>query len=135
MIGKIAHLGIAVKDLEPVSHFYGDCLGLPVSEEAENDQLKWVFVPMGETALEFIQSKEADTPIACFIEKRGEGIHHVALEVENIEESIRSLKAKGVPLIDEKPRPGAHNSLIAFIHPKATQGVLIEMVQPAKAGG
>lgn len=133
MVGKIAHLGIAVKDLEPVSRFYGDCLGLPVSEADENDQLKWVFVPMGETALEFIQSKEEATPIARFIETRGEGIHHVALEVEDIEESIRSLKAKGVPLIDEKPRPGAHNSLIAFIHPKATHGVLIEMVQPAKA--
>lgn len=134
MVGKIAHLGIAVKDLAAVSHFYGRCLGLPVSEEDENDQLKWLFVPMGETSLEFIQSKEEATPIARFIEKRGEGIHHVAIEVEDIEELIRSLKARGIPLIDERPRPGAHDSLIAFIHPKAAQGVLIEMVQPAKTG-
>jgi methylmalonyl-CoA epimerase len=132
MIGKVAHIGVAVKEIEPIRHLYRETLGLPVSEEEQNDELSWVFVPIGETAFEFIHPKTEDNPIARFIKKQGEGVHHVALEVKDIEDAIRELKTKGIPLVDEKPRKGAHNSRIAFIHPKATQGVLIELVEPFK---
>lgn len=133
MIGKITHIGIAVRDLAQVRALYGDVFGLTVSEEEQNDHFRWVFVPLGTTSLEFIESRHDRTAISRFIEDRGEGIHHVALEVDNIEASLRALREKGVPLIDEEPKGGAHNSRIAFIHPKGTQGVLIELVQPAKA--
>ena len=132
MIGKLAHIGIAVKDLTPVATLYRDVLGLTLSSVDESEDLRWIFVPLGETALEFIQSKGAHTPIARFVSKHGEGIHHIALEVDDIEAALGAMKERGVPLIDETPRVGAHGSRIAFIHPKATQGVLIELVEPAR---
>lgn len=129
IVGRLVHIGIAVKELEPVGRLYRETLRLAVSEVDENEELRWQFVPLGETSLEFIESKVKGTAISRFIEKRGEGIHHIAVEVDDIHEALRSIKESGIPLIDERPRKGAHNSLIAFIHPKATQGVLIEMVQ------
>ncbi len=132
MIRKIAHLGVAVKDLGPVKRLYSELLRLPVSNEEENEEMRWVFVPVGESSMEFLQAKGEDGPIARFIHKNGEGIHHVALEVDDIEATLHWLKASGLPLVDETPRPGAHGSRIAFIHPKATQGVLLELVEPAR---
>lgn len=132
MIRKIAHLGVAVKDLGPVKTLYSELLRLPVSSEEENEEMRWIFVPVGETSMEFLQAKGEDGPIARFIRKNGEGIHHVALEVDDIEATLHWLKESGLPLVDEVPRPGAHGSRIAFIHPKATQGVLLELVEPAR---
>jgi len=93
------------------------------------DKLKTGFVPIGQTNMELVQDTEADGVISRHIEKRGEGIQHIAFEVENIDEALKELKAKGVRLIDEAARPGAHGSRVAFIHPKATNGVLTELVE------
>lgn len=133
MIRKIAHLGIAVKELGPLKRLYSDVLRLPVSDEEENEEMRWVFVPVGESSIELLQAKGDEGPIARFIRKNGEGIHHVALEVEDIEAALQWLKESRVPMVDEAPRPGAHGSRIAFIHPKATHGVLLELVEPARA--
>ncbi len=135
MIEKVAHIGIAVTDLEPVRRLYREAMGLPVSEEEQNDELKWFFVPLGETALEFIASKTEEHVIARFIRQQGQGVHHIALQVPDIEATLGDLKAKGIALVDERPRKGAHNSRIAFVHPRDTQGVLIELVEPAQSEG
>ena len=92
-------------------------------------ELKTVFLPVGETNLELVQSTEPDGVMKKFIEKRGEGIHHIAFEVEDIDQALEELKAKGVPLIDQQARPGAHQTRVAFLHPKGTNGILIELVQ------
>jgi len=130
MISKLAHIGIVVGDLEKVRSLYSDILGLPMSEVSENDELRWLFLGIGETAFEFLESKTDVGPIADFFSRRGEGIHHVAIETDDIEKELCELKAKGIELIDEKPRIGAHNSQIAFIHPRSANGVLVELVQP-----
>jgi methylmalonyl-CoA/ethylmalonyl-CoA epimerase len=128
-IKRIAHLGIAVKDLDEAQTFYTRMLGLTLDHEEMVDKLKTGFVPIGQTNMELVQDTEADGVISRHIEKRGEGIQHIAFEVENIDEALKELKAKGVRLIDEAARPGAHGSRVAFIHPKATNGVLTELVE------
>jgi len=128
-IKRIAHLGIAVKDLDEAQTFYTRMLGLTLDHEEMVDKLKTGFVPIGQTNMELVQDTEADGVISRHIEKRGEGIQHIAFEVENIDEALKELKAKGVRLIDESARPGAHGSRVAFIHPKATNGVLTELVE------
>lgn len=132
MISKIAHIGVAVKNLEEVEKFYQEMLSLKITHREEAPGLKVSFMPVGDTAVEFLQSATPDGVIAKYIEKKGEGIHHLAYQVENIDEALAELKAKGVSLIDEKPRRGAHNSRIAFINPKNTFGVLVELVEPEK---
>lgn len=131
MIKQIAHLGIAVKDLEAAKSFYQDVLGLEcVGEEVVPSQkVKTAFIPVGEVSIELLESIEPDGPIAKAIEKRGEGIHHIAYQVEDIEAALAAMKAKGVRLIDEQPRQGAHGAKIAFIHPKASLGVLVELCE------
>ena len=128
-IKRIAHLGIAVKDLAEAQTFYTRMLGLTLDHEEMVDKLKPGFVPIGQTNMELVQDTEPEGVISRHIEKRGEGIQHVAFEVENIDEALKELKAKGVKLIDEVARPGAHGSRVAFIHPKATNGVLTELVE------
>ena len=128
-IKRIAHLGIAVRDLDEAQTFYTRMLGLTLDHEEMVDKLKTGFVPIGQTNMELVQDTEADGVISRHIEKRGEGIQHIAFEVENIDEALKELKAKGVRLIDEAARPGAHGSRVAFIHPKATNGVLTELVE------
>jgi len=128
-IKRIAHLGIAVKNLAEAQTFYTQMLGLSLDHEEMVDQLKTGFVPIGQTNLELVQDTEPDGVISRHIEKRGEGIQHIALEVENIDEVLKELKAKGVRLLDETARPGAHGSRVAFIHPKSTNGVLTELVE------
>lgn len=128
-IKRIAHLGIAVKDLAEAQTFYTRMLGLTLEHEEMVDKLKTGFVPIGQTNMELVQDTEPEGVISRHIEKRGEGIQHVAFEVENIDEALKELKAKGVKLIDEVARPGAHGSRVAFIHPKATNGVLTELVE------
>lgn len=131
MLKKIDHLGVAVKDLEAVRKFYTEILELDCQgEEIVPDQkVKVAFLPIGETNIELLEATEPDGPIAKFIEAKGEGVHHVAFRVENIEETLAAFKAKGVRLIDEKPRIGAHGARIAFIHPKASNGVLVELCE------
>jgi methylmalonyl-CoA/ethylmalonyl-CoA epimerase len=131
MVTKIDHIGIAVKNLEETLKFYGDVLGIKcVSQEVvEEQKVKVAFLPVGDTEVELLESTSEDGPIAKFIEKKGEGIQHIAFKVDNIEEAIRELEEKGVRMIDEKPRYGAGGARIAFLHPKSTSGVLIEISQ------
>ncbi|SDK87754.1 methylmalonyl-CoA epimerase [Natronincola ferrireducens] len=128
-VGKVDHIGIAVKNLDETLKFYEDILGLECigTEVVEEQKVRVAFLPVGDTEVELLESTEEDGPIAKFIEKKGEGIQHIAFRVDNIEEAIESMKAKGVKMIDEKPRYGAGGAKIAFCHPKSTNGVLVEL--------
>jgi len=128
-IKRIAHIGIACKDSNEVKKLYVENLGLEVTREEMQGEIKISFVPVGETNVELTQSTTEDGLIAKFVNKRGEGIHHIAFEVEDIDSALEELKAKGLQLVDEKARPGAHDARIAFVHPKGTHGVLIELVE------
>lgn len=126
---RVDHIGIAVKDLEESLKLYTEVLGMEVAgrEEVDEQKAKVAFVPCGDSELELLESTSPDGAIGRFIEKNGEGIQHIALRVDNIEEAIAELKAKGIRMIDEKPRYGAGGARIAFVHPKATRGVLLEL--------
>jgi methylmalonyl-CoA/ethylmalonyl-CoA epimerase len=128
---KVDHIGIAVKDLEQAKKFYTEILGMTSlgEEVVEQQKVKVCFIPCGDSEVELLESTSPDGPIAKFIEKNGEGIQHMALRVDNIEEALADLKAKGVRLIDETPRYGAGGASIAFVHPKATGGILLELSQ------
>jgi len=128
---KIDHLGIAVKSIEAGKQFWTNVLGLQFEgvETVSEQKVTTAFFPVGESEVELLESTAADGPIANYIEKRGEGIQHIAFRVENIEAALDELKAKGVRLIDEKPRVGAGGAKIAFLHPKSTNGVLVELCQ------
>lgn len=128
---KVDHIGIAVKDLAESARFYSDLLGLEMQGEevVEEQKVKVGFFPCGDSELELLESTSEDGPIAKFIEKKGEGVQHVALRVDNIEETLAELKSKGVRLIDEVPRYGAGGAKIAFVHPKETKGVLLELCE------
>jgi len=126
---KIDHIGIAAKSIDQVAPFWSPILGLPIAgrETVEEQKATTAFLPVGESELEILESTSPEGAIAKFIESRGEGIQHIALRVDNIEEALKELKEKGVRLIDEKPRRGAGGAKIAFIHPKSTNGVLLEL--------
>ena len=128
-VTKLDHIGIAVKNMDEALAFYRDTLGLSsAGEEVIDEQkVKVAFLPLGDTELELLESTSPDGPVAKFIEKRGEGIQHIALRVENIEEALKELKEKDFRLIDQQPRYGAGNAKIAFLHPKATGGILLEI--------
>ena len=131
MIKKVDHIGIAVNSLENALPFYTDVLKLPLLkiEIVESQKVKVAFLLAGETKLELLEPTSKESTIAKFIEKRGEGIHHVALGVTSIEERIIELKEKGIRMIDEEPRPGAGGAHIAFMHPKSSSGVLYELCE------
>lgn len=131
MVVKIDHIGIAVSDLAETLKVYTDALGLTLhgTETVEEQKVKTAFLPVGDSEIELLESTAPDGPIGKFIETRGQGIQHIALRVDDIEAALAELKAKGVRLIDEKPRYGAGGAKIAFLHPKATNGVLIELCQ------
>ncbi len=131
MLKKINHIGIAVKSLEDSIPFYRDQLGMTFegTEEVAEQKVKVAFLQIGESRIELLEPTSEDSPIAKFLEKKGEGVHHMAYDVDDVEAAISDMKEKGVRLIDETPRRGAHNSLIAFLHPKATGGVLTEICQ------
>ena len=131
-IKRIAHIGIGCKDNQEVRKLYENNLDLQVTNEEMVGELQTTFVPVGETNLELVQSTTPEGVMAKFVDKRGEGIHHVAFEVEDIDSALQELKDRGVQLIDQEARPGAHNARIAFLHPKATHGVLIELVEYPK---
>ena len=128
---QIDHLGIAVNSIEEGKNIWTDALGLAFegSETVEEQKVTTAFFPVGESEVELLESTAPDGPVAKYLEKRGEGIHHVAFRVENIEEALEELKEKGIRLIDEKPRKGAGGGRIAFLHPKATNGVLVELCE------
>jgi len=130
-IKRIAHLGIAVKDLEGPKKLYTEHLHLESGGEevVETQKVKVSFIKVGETNLELLFPTAPDSPVAKFLETRGEGFHHIALEVDDIDAAVAELKAAGLRLIDETPREGAHHSRVAFLHPKATYGLLVELVQ------
>lgn len=132
MTRLINHIGIAVKSLEAALPFYRDVLGMPFEgvEEVAEQKVKVAFLGVGESRIELLEPTSPDSPVAKFLEKNGEGIHHIAYQVDDIVETLSRLKTSGVRLIDESPRHGAHHSLIAFLHPKATGGVLTEICQP-----
>ncbi len=128
---KIDHIGIAVNNIEEALDFYRHQLGLEVTgmEEVAEQKVKVAFLPVGESKIELLESTDPDGAVAKFIASKGEGIQHVALRVDNIREKLAQLKAKGARLIDEEPRRGAGGAQIAFIHPKSTGGVLLELCQ------
>jgi len=131
---RVDHIGIAVKNLDETLKFYTDVLGLEVegTEVVEEQKVKVAFLPLGDTEIELLESTSEDGPIAKFIEKNGEGMQHIAFAVENIEEAIADVKAKGGRMIDETPRYGAGGAKIAFVHPKSSNRVLVELTQRDK---
>ncbi len=128
---KIDHIGIATRGIYEAMSFYRDALGLDVSEteEVAEQMVRVAMLPIGESRIELLEATSADSPIARFLEKRGPGIHHIAVRVDDIRAALANLKGKGARLIDEEPRNGAGGCLVAFVHPSSTGGVLLELVQ------
>lgn len=128
---KINHLGIATNGIENALKFWEDALGLENvhTEVVEDQKVRVAMLPIGESRVELLEPTSDDSPISKFLEKRGGGIHHIAVEVKDIRASLARLKAQGMQLIDEEPRIGAEGCLVAFVHPKASGGVLLELVQ------
>ena len=128
---KINHLGIATKGIEEALEFWSDALGLEnVHTEIVDDQkVRVAMLPIGESRIELLEPTSDDSPISKFLEKRGGGIHHIAIEVDDIASALEHLKRKGMRLIDEQPRIGAEGCLVAFVHPSSANGVLLELVQ------
>ena len=133
MITRINHIGIAVNSIEDMIKLYTDVLGLKLQdiEVVEEQKVRTAIIPVGESKIELIEPTDPEGVIAKYIEKRGEGMHHLALEVSNIQEALETLEKKGTPLIDNVPRTGAEGTRIAFLHPKGTK-VLIELVEPVE---
>jgi methylmalonyl-CoA/ethylmalonyl-CoA epimerase len=131
---KIDHLGIATKGIDEALAFWSEALGLENvhTEVVEDQKVRVAMLPIGESRIELLEPTSNDSPISNFLEKRGGGIHHIAVRVDDIESSLNRLKAKGMRLIDESPRIGAEGCLVAFVHPSSANGVLLELVQ-AKA--
>lgn len=131
----IEHIGIAVKNLEESIGFYESVLGLKCYsiEEVRDQKVRTAFFKLGDTKIELLESTRDDGPIARYIEKKGEGVHHIAFAVENLEGALNETREKGIRLIDENPRAGAEGLDIAFLHPKSTHGVLIELCENKKS--
>jgi methylmalonyl-CoA/ethylmalonyl-CoA epimerase len=127
----IDHVGIAISDLGESLKFFKDALGLELEppEDIPSQRVRAHFIQAGDATVELVEPTADDSPIATFIAKRGPGLHHLCLRVDDIVAALAELKTKGVKLIDETPRPGAHGSLVAFIHPSSTHGVLVELKQ------
>lgn len=131
MKASLDHIGIAVADLQDALAFYRDALGLEVEapEEVASQRVRAHFIPVGGAALELLEATAPDSAIAKYVEKRGPGLHHITLRVDDIRAALAQLRARGVTLIDAEPRAGAHGSLVAFIHPSSAHGVLVELKQ------
>jgi methylmalonyl-CoA epimerase len=131
MIQKIHHVGIAVKSLDEALRFYSETLGLTIHKQATVEQqgVKAVLITIGESEIELLEPLGPETPVGRFLERRGEGFHHVCLQTDGIDQELADLKAKGVELIDQQPRIGLAGR-IAFVHPRATNGVLVELAEP-----
>jgi methylmalonyl-CoA/ethylmalonyl-CoA epimerase len=132
----VSHLGIAVQSIDSTLGFYEGVLGLACEhvEEVKSQQVRTAFLPIGDTRLELLEPTSPSSPVARFLAKRGEGIHHVAFEVDDVARALERAKAQGVQLVDEAPRQGARGCLIAFLHPKSSHGVLVEFVEERGRG-
>jgi methylmalonyl-CoA/ethylmalonyl-CoA epimerase len=132
-MNKIEHIGIAVKDIEASTLLFEKLLNTPCykTEEVASEGVKTAFFQNGPNKIELLEATNADSPIAKFLEKKGEGIHHIAFDVTDIVAEIARLKAEGFTILNETPKKGADNKLVAFLHPKGTNGVLIELCQEA----
>ena len=136
MVRRIEHIAIAVKDLETSTRLFETLLGINRSriETLPDERVKVAFFELGESRIELVEGIGSDNPTSKFIERRGEGLHHICLEVEDLPETLRLLHAAGFPLIDRVPKPGSSGTRVAFMHPRGCNGVLIELVeQPSKA--
>ena len=129
MVKKISHIGLAVDNLDEARVFFSENFALPVLEQESFGELLFSFIPVEGTDIELLQSTTPDGQIAKFIKKKGQGIHHIAFEVDDIQGELDRLNGKGVRLINEKPYVNAHGDLVAFLHPKSTFGVLVELIQ------
>jgi methylmalonyl-CoA/ethylmalonyl-CoA epimerase len=130
-VKRIDHIGVAVKGIAQAGKFYTDILGLEIDdiEHVLDQRVNVAFVPVADSEVELLESTDSDGPVAKYLDSRGEGVQHIAFRVEDIEEALRELKEKGVRLIDQAPRKGAGGAKIAFIHPKETNGVLVELCE------
>ncbi|MCL6581958.1 MAG: methylmalonyl-CoA epimerase [Firmicutes bacterium] len=133
-MARLDHIGVAVRDLEAGARFYTEVLGLAVAhrEVLEERGLKVALIPVGDSNIEFLEPTSPASTVAKFLETRGEGLHHVCFEVEDVEEALSRARSAGYALVDEKPRPGAGGKLVAFLHPKGTSGVLVELCQHSR---
>ena len=131
---KIEHIGIAVKSIENANQIYTSLLGASPykMEEVKSEGVKTSFFKIGDNKIELLEAINPDSPIAKFIEKRGEGVHHIAFAVDDIQSEIARLKKEGFIVLNETPKKGADNKLVAFLHPKSTEGVLVELCQDRK---
>jgi len=131
MMNKIEHIGIAVRDMAVATNIYESLLNTKVykTESVESEHVNTVFLQTGPNKIELLEATHPSSPIAKFIEKRGEGIHHIAFDVSDIRAEMARLKAEGFTLLNEEPKKGADNKLVCFVHPKGTNGVLIELCQ------
>ncbi|MDQ4124067.1 MAG: methylmalonyl-CoA epimerase [Actinomycetota bacterium] len=131
MLGKIEHIALAVADLDAAVEHYEKVWGLTVShrERVEDQGVEEAMLPLGESYLQLLGPTGPDTTVGKFVAKRGEGLHHIAYEVDDLEGALAELKAKGVPLIDETPRLGGRGHMVAFVHPKGNHGLLVELIQ------
>lgn len=132
MLKKIDHIGIAVNSLEDAVKFY-ETLGVNVTsyEEVPSQKVKVAFIKLGDSNIELLEPTSEDSPVAKFLNKKGEGVHHLCYEVNDVSESLDVMKKEGMKLINEEPVKGAHGKLVAFVHPKSANGVLTELSQPA----
>ncbi len=128
---KIDHIGVAVKSLAAARTLFEAALGIPCigREEIPSQQVRVEFYPVGDTRIECLEPTSDDSPIAKFLNRNGEGIHHIAIQVSDITQALQTAREQGIRLIDDAPRPGTEGSMIAFLHPKATHGILIELVE------
>ena len=131
MLKNINHIAVAVNNVEEGAKFYQDILGLTLSgvEVVPAQKTRVGFFKIGETNIELVQPSEPDSPLVKFLETKGQGIHHICFEVDDVEAEVKAYLEKGATLIDQKPRPGAHNTRVAFVHPKSSSGVLIELCE------
>jgi methylmalonyl-CoA epimerase len=131
MLEKLDHIGIAVKDLDQAIKLYKDVFGIEPSlvYESAYTKAKIAFIPIGETRIELIQPSNPESVVGKFLEKKGEGIHHISFKVKDVDQSLGELEKKGIQLIDKKPRKVRENERVAFLHPKSTNGVLFELIQ------
>jgi methylmalonyl-CoA epimerase len=135
MIRRVHHVGIAARSLEASLRFWSEALGMRVSstETVESEGVRIAFLPAGEARIELLEPTRPDSPVARFLEKRGDGIHHLTLEVDDVQATLDRLRGLGVPMLDESPRAGAGGTRVAFLHPRASGGVLVEIVEASGA--
>jgi len=134
MLKKINHIAIAVNNIEEAAKFYQEVMGLTLSgvEVVTAQKTRVGFFKIGESNIELVQPAEPDSPLTKFLETKGQGIHHICFEVDDVEAEVKSFLEKGATMIDQKPHPGAHGTKVAFVHPKSSNGVLIELCELPK---